>query len=65
MQQITFFEEGEPLIDGEAGDLKFVIVTAPHARFQRRGNDLLYSATISLTDALVGFSREARSLFFK
>ncbi len=24
-QQITFFEEGEPLVDGEPGDLVFVV----------------------------------------
>ena len=56
-----FFEEGEPLLDGEPGDLKFVLRTRPHARFQRAGNDLQHNLTISLVDALVGFSAEARS----
>ncbi|KAK9824801.1 hypothetical protein WJX74_009851 [Apatococcus lobatus] len=61
-QEVTFFEEGEPMIDGEAGDLKFVLKTAPDARFQRQGNDLRLNATISLTDALVGFSTEVEHL---
>ena len=60
MQQIAFFEEGEPLIDGEPGDLKFVVKTIPDPKFTRRGDDLWLNATISLEDALVGFSREAR-----
>ena len=55
-----FFEEGEPLLDGEPGDLKFVLRTRPHARFRRAGNDLQHNLTISLVDALVGFSTEAR-----
>ena len=49
------------MIDGEAGDLKFVVMTQPHARFQRHGNDLLYNATISLVEALVGFSKQVLS----
>jgi DnaJ family protein B protein 11 len=58
VQVITFFEEGEPLVDGEPGDLKFVLRTAPHAAFARAGDDLRMNATISLLDALTGFSRE-------
>ncbi|KXZ56237.1 hypothetical protein GPECTOR_1g206 [Gonium pectorale] len=61
-QQITFFEEGEPLVDGEPGDLVFVVRQAPDTRFERRGNDLLLNATISLVDALTGFSRTIEHL---
>lgn len=39
---------------------QFVVVTAPDARFERRGSDLHHNATISLVDALVGFSTEVR-----
>lgn len=46
------------MIDGEAGDLKFVVVSQPHAHFQRSGDDLLYNATISLVEALVGFNKK-------
>jgi DnaJ family protein B protein 11 len=55
-QQITFFEEGEPLVDGEPGDLVFVVRQVPEKRFERRGHDLLHNFTISLVDALTGFS---------
>mmetsp|Transcript_25606 Transcript_25606/g.35363 ORF Transcript_25606/g.35363 Transcript_25606/m.35363 type:complete len:354 (-) Transcript_25606:234-1295(-) len=54
-QEISFFEEGEPVIDGEPGDLKFKIKTAPNKKFRRDGNHLHYEMTISLVDALVGF----------
>lgn len=55
--EITFFEEGEPLVDGEPGDLKFVVRASPHPVFRRSGNDLMANATIPLLDALVGFER--------
>ena len=55
-----FFEEGEPLLDGEPGDLKFHVVTMPHAKFERDRNDLKCNLTITLMDALVGFSTEVR-----
>ena len=58
------FEEGEPQIDGEAGDLKFVVITQPHKRFQRVGDDLRYNATISLMEALVGFSKQVYGFTF-
>ena len=61
VQQILVFEEGEPQIDGEAGDLKFVVITQPHGRFERQGDDLRYNATISLVEALVGFSKQVSS----
>lgn len=60
--EITFFEEGEPMVDGEPGDLKFKIRTLPHATFKRSGNDLMMNMTISLLDALVGFSRDVSHL---
>ena len=60
LQEIVFFEEGEPLMDGEPGDLKFVVRTRPHSRFQRAGADLAHNLTISLVDALTGFSTQAR-----
>jgi DnaJ family protein B protein 11 len=60
--EIVFFEEGEPKVDGEPGDLKFRVRTVPHDTFSRSGNDLMMNATISLLDALVGFSREVKHL---
>ncbi len=51
-----FFEEGEPMIDGEPGDLVFVVRQVRDARFERRGADLVMNFTISLVDALTGFT---------
>lgn len=62
LQEISFFEEGEPLIDGEPGDLKFVVRAVQHPRFTRRGDDLYMNHTISLVDALTGFTEELRHL---
>lgn len=59
---ITFFEEGEPIVDGEHGDLHVVLRTLPHPRFERRGDGLMYNETISLLEALVGFEREIEHL---
>ena len=39
---------------------QFVVVMAPDKRFERRGSDLFYNATITLVDALIGFSKQAR-----
>ena len=58
--EISFFEEGEPVIDGEPGDLKFRVATAPHPLFTRDGNHLHYQMTISLVDALVGYDTTVR-----
>lgn len=56
--QIQLFEEGEPTIDGEPGDLIFVVHTISHPIFTRKGNDLHMDMTISLVEALVGFSKD-------
>ena len=49
-----FTAEGEPHTDGEPGDLRLRIQTAPHSIFERRGDDLYTNVTISLADALAG-----------
>uniref|UniRef100_A0A0C9RIX4 DnaJ protein ERDJ3B n=1 Tax=Wollemia nobilis TaxID=56998 RepID=A0A0C9RIX4_9CONI len=56
-QEIVFYEDGEPITDGEPGDLKFKIYTAPHEKFTREGNDLRTTVTITLREALVGFEK--------
>ncbi|KAG6487010.1 hypothetical protein ZIOFF_055591 [Zingiber officinale] len=61
-QEVMFYEDGEPKIDGEAGDLKFRIRTAPHDRFKREGNDLHMTVTIKLLEALVGFEKAIQHL---
>lgn len=57
-QEIVFYEDGEPIIDGEPGDLKIVVRTRPDSRFRREGNDLHTTVTITLLDALVGFEKD-------
>ncbi|KAF5455349.1 hypothetical protein F2P56_024938 [Juglans regia] len=61
-QEVVFYEDGEPIIDGEAGDLRFRIRTAPHGRFRREGNDLHTTVTITLVQALVGFEKSIKHL---
>jgi|EP00161_Ancyromonas_sigmoides_P012477 DnaJ-related protein SCJ1 len=39
-----------------SGDVKFVVATQRHPKFSRSGNNLHYQATISLVEALTGFS---------
>uniref|UniRef100_A0A1B0EXQ1 Putative molecular chaperone dnaj superfamily protein n=1 Tax=Lutzomyia longipalpis TaxID=7200 RepID=A0A1B0EXQ1_LUTLO len=47
-QETRFVAEGEPHMDGEPGDLIIRIVTVPHEKFERRGDDLYTNVTISL-----------------
>ncbi|WCJ22295.1 DNAJ heat shock family protein [Euphorbia peplus] len=61
-QEVVFYEDGEPIIDGEPGDLKFRIRTAPHDRFRRESNDLHATVTITLVQALVGFEKTLKHL---
>lgn len=61
-EEIRFFEEGEPEVDGEPGDLVVVLDPAPHPTFTRTGDDLHLNATISLGEALVGFDRSVPHL---
>ncbi|KAE8727582.1 DnaJ protein ERDJ3B [Hibiscus syriacus] len=61
-QEVVFYEDGEPIVDGEPGDLKFLIRTAPHDRFRREGNDLHTTVTITLVQALVGFEKTIKHL---
>lgn len=61
-QETRFVAEGEPHLDGEPGDLIIIIKTVPHSRFERKGDDLYTNVTISLQDALTGFSLEIEHL---
>ncbi|KAK4742820.1 hypothetical protein SAY87_000821 [Trapa incisa] len=53
---------GEPKVDGESGDLKFRIRTAPHSTFRREENYSHTTVTISLVQALVGFEKTIKHL---
>ena len=60
--EYRFVAEGEPHIDGEPGDLIVKIHELKHPRFERRKDDLYTNVTISLQDALSGFSFELTHL---
>jgi DnaJ family protein B protein 11 len=57
-----FVAEGEPHMDGEPGDLIIRVKQMPHAVFERRDDDLYTNVTISLQDALTGFSMDITHL---
>lgn len=41
--------------DTVTGDIVFVLQLKEHPRFKRKGEDLFYEYTLSLTEALCGF----------
>lgn len=47
---------GNELSEDNKGDVKFVVSVAPSPIFERHGMDLIYRKTISLREALCGFS---------
>jgi DnaJ-related protein SCJ1 len=55
--KITFEQEADENPDVTPGDVIFKIVTLPHKRFVRVGDDLHMKLNISLLEALVGFSK--------
>ncbi|CAB3988015.1 dnaJ homolog subfamily B member 11-like [Paramuricea clavata] len=57
-----FVGEGEPHIDGDPGDLKFIIKEQRHPRFYRDGMTLYTNVTVSLVDALNGFEMDIQHL---
>eukprot|EP01113_Clastostelium_recurvatum_P020576 TRINITY_DN2434_c0_g1_i1.p1 TRINITY_DN2434_c0_g1~~TRINITY_DN2434_c0_g1_i1.p1 ORF type:complete len:388 (-),score=115.00 TRINITY_DN2434_c0_g1_i1:17-1135(-) len=61
-QRITFNGQGDETPDQQPGDLHFKIVTQPHKRFTRKGDDLYYTASISLLESLVGFTKQIKHL---
>nr|GEV29997.1 DnaJ protein ERDJ3B-like [Tanacetum cinerariifolium] len=61
-QEVVLFGEGEQVIDGESGDLKFRIRAASHDQFTREGNNLHTTVTITLAEALVGFEKTIKHL---
>jgi len=61
-EKIVFSQQSDEAPDTTPGDLIFKIVTVPHKRFVRKGDDLHFSMTISLLEALVGFSKKIKHL---
>ncbi|KAJ1815942.1 DnaJ- protein scj1, partial [Coemansia sp. RSA 2599] len=56
-EQIAFEGEGDQHPDHEPGSVVFHLQQEPHAVFERRGDDLHAEVSITLLDALAGFSR--------
>lgn len=50
--KITFPNEGDQAIGKQAADVIFIVKEKPHPIFKREGDNLLYTAEISLKDAL-------------
>lgn len=61
-QKIFFRGEGDQLPDVEPGDVIIVLQLKPHEKFQRSGDDLYMSHSVTLTEALCGFSILIRHL---
>merc|ERR1719408_788308 len=60
--KISFSEKADEIPDGEAGDVVFVLQEQPHPVFKRKGDDLYIERTISLAEALCGFSMQITQL---
>ncbi|KAG9015228.1 hypothetical protein FRB94_004347 [Tulasnella sp. JGI-2019a] len=56
-QKIVLHGEGDQEPGVETGDLIFVLRLEPHTTFERSGSDLLTTVHITLSEALLGFSR--------
>ena len=52
--RITFAGEGDESTDGAVGDVTLTVAERPHPRLRRVKDDLLYTAALSLVDALCG-----------
>ncbi|KZP31856.1 DnaJ-domain-containing protein [Athelia psychrophila] len=56
-QRIVLTGAGDQELGVPVGDVIFVLKAAAHESFERSGNDLLTKVTITLSEALLGFSR--------
>lgn len=61
-QEIVFPRESEQSPDYMPGDVIFTLRQRPHHTFRREGNDLHTDLTISLKEAILGFSKRIRHL---
>lgn len=55
-QKIYLRGEGDQQPGVEPGDVIIMLQTKPHEKYQRSGDDLIMTHTISLTEALCGFN---------
>jgi len=60
--KITFHEEGDEAPGIVPADIIFILEEKPHSYFVREGNNLIYTANISLAQALTGVSIDLPTL---
>jgi len=60
--KITFPKEGDQGPNTIPADIVFILKDKPHPRFERTGNDLIYTATIQLGEALTGCNVKIQTL---
>jgi len=60
--RITFAKEGDRKPDTVPADVVFIIRDKPHPIFKREGQDIVYTAKVSLKDALCGCTVMVKSL---
>eukprot|EP01123_Difflugia_compressa_P009123 TRINITY_DN292_c1_g2_i1.p1 TRINITY_DN292_c1_g2~~TRINITY_DN292_c1_g2_i1.p1 ORF type:complete len:371 (-),score=81.65 TRINITY_DN292_c1_g2_i1:86-1198(-) len=60
--EIVMDSDGDEKPGEEPGDVIFKIITAPHKRFERKGNDLYMNMTVTLLQSLVGFTKSFKHL---
>jgi DnaJ family protein A protein 2 len=60
--KLTFYEMGDEIPDGSAGDVHIVLDVQDHDEFKRKGCDLFLNRKISLVEALCGFQMEITHL---
>ena len=56
--KLIFYEKGDDIPDGDAGDVHILLEEQPHKEFKRHGADLYIKRKISLMEALCGFEME-------
>eukprot|EP00331_Platyophrya_macrostoma_P006784 CAMPEP_0176424888 /NCGR_PEP_ID=MMETSP0127-20121128/11088_1 /TAXON_ID=938130 /ORGANISM="Platyophrya macrostoma, Strain WH" /LENGTH=350 /DNA_ID=CAMNT_0017805997 /DNA_START=32 /DNA_END=1084 /DNA_ORIENTATION=- len=61
-QELVFARESEQSPDYMPGDVIFTLRQQPHSTFKREGNDLHTDLTITLKEAITGFSKRIRHL---
>jgi DnaJ family protein B protein 11 len=61
-ESLTFYGEGDATTATRAGDLIFIVRVSPHQQFVRHTDDLKMKLTISLKEALVGFTKTIKHL---
>merc|ERR1719162_700083 len=60
--KVQFREMADEHPDADTGDVNFILKEQEHALFKRKGADLFVEKTISLVEALCGFSMEVTHL---